>query len=204
MPERNEHCTVAVLRPSDTSWGSFSKQLTGPAEIDADVPYSEPYNEGVDEWLDEFQERILEISDQLGIRAHIEEYQLFEEGEPPGRQQRKTLENDAQIVTTIDPSDTLIAYIHGMILKKPDMRAVLAFSKSENMESSYAVLGTSKIPCYEARTQEVRVRDIIIVERTVEKKMLPKIFAFPQKNEVQMAHAVRQSLRFPYCDQLRA
>lgn len=82
------------------------------------------------------------------------------------------------------------------------MRAVFAFSSRDGLEDAYEAIGTAKVPVL--ITREVRVGLIILLERDVSLRMVPKMFAFVYHNEGQMNAALTQAFRYPDCRDVAA
>jgi len=194
-PVRNSKpCTVAFLRPPETSYTAFCRQQVLEQEGTGETHVYDAY---IDSWCDEFRERVIEIAAEEGIPTEIQDHQLHEESVVPGRGNRRTLQEEADILTTLDPSPHLAAFVLGTVHRQPRMRSLLAYSTREALEDAYNLIGAAKVPVL--ITREVRVGLIILLERETSLRMIPKAFAFLYRNEGQMQTAVTQALRYPDC-----
>ncbi|MDD5041649.1 MAG: hypothetical protein PHX87_04565 [Candidatus Peribacteraceae bacterium] len=133
----------------------------------------------------------------MGIPTVIQDYQLREDVPIPGRQNRRCLRQETDIITTIDPPRELSAFVLGTVQGEPRMRAVIAFSTREGLEDAYDALGSAKVPVL--ITREVRRGLIILLERETSLRMVPKMFAFVNRNEEQRDYAITQAFRYPDC-----
>lgn len=149
-----------------------------------------------------YRERFAEIGEEEGVPLEVKELQLHEEAPLPGRRNRTELSREADIITTIDPSERLAAFVLGTVSQQPHMRSVFAYSSQEALEDAYQALGTAKVPVL--ITREVRMGLIILLERNTSLRMVPKMFGFVYRNEDQLSHAVRQALRYPNCKDVKA
>ncbi|MFH0851325.1 MAG: hypothetical protein V1876_01090 [Candidatus Peregrinibacteria bacterium] len=192
-------CTVALLRPPETSYTAFFQQQ---ALEDEGTESAQIYSPHIDEWCDGFREKIAEIGEEEGIPTEIQEHQLHQAVALPGRGHRRALRKEADIITTIDPPPHLAAFVLGTVHEQPNMRFLLAYSTRDALESAFDLIGTAKVPVL--ITREVRVGLIILLERETSLRMIPKVFAFLYRNEDQMHTAVTQALRYPDCRDVAA
>jgi len=186
--------TIALLRPRQTSWTAFYQAESKPSS-----EIAEAYNEGLDIWIDDFRDQMAAVADNLGMQVSVHEFQLHAVSDIPGQRHLKLIQ-EADVITTIDPSEALIAYIRGAVVNHPQMRAVIACTTDQEMESLFTVLGTTKCPVLERKAKEVLNGSIISIQHKVERREVPKMFAFPHDKQDRMKHALTQALRFPHCN----
>ncbi|MDD5750950.1 MAG: hypothetical protein PHS73_00330 [Candidatus Peribacteraceae bacterium] len=192
-------CTVALLRPPETSYTAFFRQQSLELE-GANTP--QVYDPYIDDWCEMYRERIAEIGEEEGVPTEVKEHQLDDELPLPSRRSRRELMQEADVITAIDPPVRLAAFVLGAVSQRPNMRSVFAYSSRDALEDAYEALGTTKVPVL--ITREVRVGMIILLERETSLRMIPKMFAFVYRHEDQMTHAVRQALRYPDCKDVAA
>jgi|GEM_PF-6487169 len=155
------------------------------------------FNEYLDEWCDQYRRRIEEIADEKGVPLTIQDHQLIDENGVPSTRTRRQIRHEADIITTVDPSPQLASFVIGTVTQNPQARSVFAYSTRDGLEDAFEVIGTAKTPIL--ITHEVRRGMIILLEREVSLRMLPKAFAFLYRDEGQMDAALSQAFLYPDC-----
>jgi hypothetical protein len=157
------HCTIALLRPADTSAHAYFQNERS----------EDSFNTYIHEWIQSYREEMSDIADDLGITLIIHEHQLFDELQIPGRKRRRTIAENSDVLTTIDPPELLLAYMQASIYNHPHMRAVLAYSSRDNFEKSFKIIGAMQ-----------------------QSSCIPKIFAFLYHNKDTMKDSIERALVF--------
>ncbi|MBT3292787.1 hypothetical protein HN512_02010 [Candidatus Peregrinibacteria bacterium] len=179
---KNKPCTVALLRPPETSL-----ILSETQNFEDDEP---EYSGWIEDWIDDYREDIQEVAENEKTNVSVSEHQLF--NEIPGKARRKfIMEND--IITTIDPSDMTWGLVSGHIRNNPIGRAILAFSSREEFEDSLQFIGAMRTKCFTETLSKTRdgMRAVLM------NGVIPRCFAFWYKDNEQMQNAVGQALVFP-------
>lgn len=155
------------------------------------------FNEYLDEWCDRYRRRMEEIADEKGVPVTIQDHQLHDHTGVMGTRTRRQILREADIITTVDPSPQLSSFVIGTVSQQPQARSVFAYSTRDGLEDAFDVIGTVKTPIL--ITHEVRRGMLILLEREVNLRMLPKAFAFLYQDEEQMDAALSQAFLYPDC-----
>lgn len=192
---REHPCTVALLRPPETSWYAFGEQLQR-TEGQYLGDGGDAYLPAIDDWLDEYRAQILACADALRIRCNVQDYQLYGEG-LSGRRRLQIEESD--IITMLDPSREFCWDVRKALRKNPDKRAVLAFSSSAYRDELLALLSMKTTLMFRDWVPRPGGR-IHVLSDEIRRKMLPRILAFNYREEDRMREVCMQALRYPDCD----
>ncbi len=153
------HLSVGMLLPADISAVvAYRDSLIDRAERDedaelggnlrADTPIR--FNGLAERLVDEFREMIMEVAGNVGVRVHVQDYQVHELAghcEMMGSKRRRDfLKND--LLAAFDPSPTQCAVMMEGTVHNPAQRLAIAFSDPEDLYGIGRFLTAKKLPLF--------------------------------------------------------
>ncbi len=175
-------CSVALLVPKEAE---TVRMFTGEGTV-----AEQRYGERVDEWIEDCRGMLEDAARRMRLPVDVIRYELFDES-VPGHRRRQHIEA-ADVITTVDPSDTLLAHLFCSAMRKnPLLRMILAMSGKEELEDRFAILGQQKIEVLTQEGAETKIRAV------------PRVFAMvldedPRVTDTRTRKAVESALRFPH------
>lgn len=190
---RQKPCTVALLRPPETSWMAYAEQ-----ERERDETYmgdgEDKYVPAIDDWIDDYRLRLMELADDLRIRCRVEEHQMHGV-ELHGR--RSQFVEEAQILTTIDPSPKFCWYMRDIMKKDPDKRAAIAFSSSDLRDRLLNVIAGARAQIFVRGWTSRAESNVLVPSETIKQRTIRRMIPFLAHDEEQMQEACTQAFLYP-------
>src|SRR3989339_664819 len=190
---RQKPCTIALLRPPETSWIAYAEQMR-----ERDGMYvgdgKDKYVPATDDWIDEYRLRLMELADDLKIRCKVEEHQMHGE-ELHGR--RSQFVEEAVILTPLDPSPNFCWFMRDIMKRDTDKRAVVAFSSSDLRDRLLNVIAGARAQMFERGWTSHPGSNVLFLSDTIKRRMIRRMIPFLAHDEKQMRNACRQAFLYP-------